>query len=148
MSTQRGTDRSSDEGRVDLGEAIRYIWTRRFPIFLIATSLTLAGLGITAYQRFTRNPSVAGTINFSFRGIEQHQYPNGRHFGNSVAGVTDVNGDGRGDIVIGAAREDAGGLSNSGRVHVYSGASGARLRTIVSPGNEMLGEFGHVECLH
>ena len=66
----------------------------------------------------------------------------GRQFGNSVAGIQDLNGDGRGDIVIGAAREDALGLSNSGRVHIYSGATGAWLRTIVSPANEMLGDFG------
>ncbi|MFM9997170.1 MAG: integrin alpha [Phycisphaerales bacterium] len=55
-------------------------------------------------------------------------------FGYSVAGVADVNGDGRGDAIVGAPREDPGTLpADAGRVHVYSGATGLRLYTLGVP---------------
>lgn len=53
---------------------------------------------------------------------------NGDQFGHSVASAGDVNGDGFADLLIGAALNDTAG-SNSGRAYVYSGASGALLRT-------------------
>ena len=64
-------------------------------------------------------------------------------FGGAVAGVPDVNGDGRGDIVVGAPGE---GPSNQntfrGRVYIYSGATGALLRTLLSPNQQPNGLFG------
>ena len=49
-------------------------------------------------------------------------------FGNSVAGVGDLNGDGHGDIAVGAPFEDGPGLSR-GRIYVYSGIDGSLIRT-------------------
>ncbi len=43
-------------------------------------------------------------------------------FGSSVASVGDVNGDGFGDIIVGAYLNDAGG-SNAGRAYVYFGGT-------------------------
>jgi hypothetical protein len=64
-------------------------------------------------------------------------------FGFSVAGCSDLNGDGRGDIIIGAkAKSVAGSPANAGRVYVYSGATGAFIKTLVSPNQEAGGEFG------
>jgi hypothetical protein len=54
----------------------------------------------------------------------------GEQFGVAVAGLGDVNGDGRPDYAIGARHEDNNGLTNSGSVHVYSGATGALLYTV------------------
>lgn len=67
------------------------------------------------------------------------------HFGWSVSGIPDLNGDARGDIVIGAPG-DAPGVSpaRSGRAYVYSGATGVFLRTLFSPNNQLNGEFGRV----
>ena len=63
------------------------------------------------------------------------------YFGHAVAGVADVNGDGRGDLLAGAYGED-GGASGAGRAYVFSGADGALLRTLLSPTPEAFGEFG------
>lgn len=64
-------------------------------------------------------------------------------FGYAVAGLGDVDGDGRGDIAVGAPRENPNGTPvNSGRVHIYSGATGLRRITIQSPGMMENGFFG------
>lgn len=65
------------------------------------------------------------------------------NFGWSVAGVPDVNGDGRGDILIGAPREDPGTTpADAGRVYLYNGATGALLRVFASPFQRIDGHFG------
>ncbi len=59
------------------------------------------------------------------------------NFGIAVAGLSDVNGDAVDDYMVGSLE-----FSGEGRVHVYSGATGARLRTLQSPGKEADGMFG------
>ncbi|MFO0829327.1 MAG: FG-GAP-like repeat-containing protein [Phycisphaerales bacterium] len=77
--------------------------------------------------------------------IRVHNSPNpesfGR-FGTSVAGIPDINGDGRGDYIVGAYDENGGGVNGSGRVYVYSGATGALIRTHTSPNAVIGGSFG------
>jgi hypothetical protein len=53
------------------------------------------------------------------------QSPNAENsgfFGLAVAGVPDVNGDGRGDLLVGAYQED-GPTTNSGRAYLFSGGA-------------------------
>ena len=50
----------------------------------------------------------------------------GSAFGESVSGIPDVNGDGRGDVIVGAP------LGN--RAYIYDGATGALLRTLGGSG--------------
>ncbi len=64
------------------------------------------------------------------------------NFGISVSGIPDINGDGRGDVVVGAWAETAGGKSKAGRAHVFSGATGALIRTLYSPDAQVHGFFG------
>ncbi len=71
-----------------------------------------------------------------------HQETDGA-FGCSVSGIPDVNGDGRGDVIVGAKRENPGSAPvDSGRAYIFSGATGVRLRTLNSPGQEIGGSFG------
>jgi hypothetical protein len=58
------------------------------------------------------------------------------YFGQSVAGVGDVDGDGHGDVAAGAPGFDIPGIVNAGRVRVFSGAFGSVLHTfdgVVTP---------------
>jgi hypothetical protein len=77
--------------------------------------------------------------------IRTHISPNlesSGHFGWSVAGVPDLNGDGRGDYAVAAEGEDGAGQTNSGRVYVFSGNNGGLIRTHASPNAEFDGSFG------
>lgn len=65
-------------------------------------------------------------------------------FGRSIAGIPDLDGDGRGDFCIGAPTEVPDGSSTrSGQVHVYSGATRAFIRTHGSTLPTEQGIFGH-----
>jgi hypothetical protein len=64
-------------------------------------------------------------------------------FGYTVAGIQDVNGDGFGDVVIGAPYERSRtGSHQGGRVHIYSGATGRHIRSLHSGGEQHDGHFG------
>jgi hypothetical protein len=58
-------------------------------------------------------------------------------FGTSLAGLPDLNGDGRGDLLVGER-----GRGFLGRAYVFSGATGTRLRTLTSPDPAPVGAFG------
>ncbi|MBL9121078.1 MAG: FG-GAP repeat protein [Phycisphaerae bacterium] len=79
------------------------------------------------------------------RTLLSHDQTESGHFGQTVAGLPDIDGDGRGEIVVGAPFE---GPANGwdGRVHIHSGASGAWIRTILTsdpaPFSGSSGEFG------
>jgi len=63
-------------------------------------------------------------------------------FGTSVSGIPDLDGDGIDDFIVGAPGENSSGIGNSGRVYVYSGATGNLIRTHVSPNASLNGRFG------
>jgi hypothetical protein len=54
-------------------------------------------------------------------------------FGKSVSSAGDVDNDGYDDTIVGAYREDVGGVVDAGRAYVFSGQSGAVLYTLTSP---------------
>ncbi|MBI3811442.1 MAG: FG-GAP repeat protein [Nitrospirae bacterium] len=57
----------------------------------------------------------------------------GDSLGYSVAMAGDVNGDGKGDLIVGAPYADPGGRVDAGSVFVYSGATGALLYRFDGP---------------
>ena len=68
---------------------------------------------------------------------------NGR-FGTSVAGVPDVDGDGYGDVIVGAPGEPSPlGTLQAGRAYLFSGATGQLLLTLNSPVPVPAGNFGN-----
>jgi hypothetical protein len=70
------------------------------------------------------------------------QEPNGG-FGSSIAGIPDVNGDGFGDVVVGAPYENPGASPvDCGRAYVYSGASGVLLYKLKAPIQQANAQFG------
>ncbi len=65
------------------------------------------------------------------------------NFGFSVAGIPDTDGDGRGDLLIGAPNEDVGmSPEGAGSAYLFSGATGAILHELRSPREENGGRFG------
>ncbi len=65
---------------------------------------------------------IDGAKLFTFRGDSDYD-----HFGTSVAGAGDVNGDGTPDLVVGADEDDNRGKKNSGMCRLLSGANGSTL---------------------
>jgi len=65
----------------------------------------------------------------------------GAGFGGDVA-VADVNGDGLGEIVVGANGEQVGANAGQGRAYVFSGGSGSHLLTLDTPNPQAGAYFG------
>jgi hypothetical protein len=65
-------------------------------------------------------------------------------FGAEAAAAGDVDGDGYPDFAVGARGEDYAGVPNAGRVHVFSGATGALIWTLGSSNPTTGGRFGEV----
>lgn len=69
-------------------------------------------------------------------------------FGHAVAGIGDLDGDGRGEVIVGAPGEDAGMASDgAGRAYVFSGATGEVIHALIPPNNWTGGHFGARICV-
>jgi len=92
----------------------------------------LVGAPGTAQSKFTpAGPGYAKVFSGATGSLLQ-AIPGGaaENFGNAVAGLGDVNGDGHSDYAVQAPNGAFGGNANAGIVRVYSGASGTLLYSI------------------
>jgi len=65
------------------------------------------------------------------------------HFGTSMCGVPDINGNGYGDILIGALYDSPGTSPNlAGRAYLFDVATGELLSIFISPNEQLEGYFG------
>jgi hypothetical protein len=66
----------------------------------------------------------------------------GALFGDAVAGVGDVDGDGVPDLLVGAPFQTVDGNGGQGQAFVWSGAAGTLLHTLDDPTPQVLARFG------
>ncbi len=66
----------------------------------------------------------------------------GLTFGSVVASLGDLNNDGVSEILVGDARQDAGGNVDQGQVHLFNGLDGSLIRTIDHPAAQAGSRFG------
>ncbi|MFN7719220.1 MAG: beta strand repeat-containing protein, partial [Sphingomonadaceae bacterium] len=59
-------------------------------------------------------------------------------FGQSVEGLGDINGDGFGDIIVGARNSTVGGVSNAGKAYVILGSASGQATAAVSPAGRQI----------
>src|SRR3989304_5363553 len=64
-------------------------------------------------------------------------------FGASAVLIADISGDGVGDIVVGAPRQDVGANPDQGRVYVFNGVTGGLLLTLNDPAPQFAANFGY-----
>lgn len=63
-------------------------------------------------------------------------------FGWAVAGPGDVDGDGAGDLLVGARGQEVAGNDDQGQAYVFGGADGNLLYTLDNPSPQPWGQFG------
>ena len=68
------------------------------------------------------------------------------HFGTAVSGIADVNGDGRGDVIVGAEETPESRPLKSGRAYIFDGSTGELLHTLLCPDAQSQGRFGGSVC--
>lgn len=79
---------------------------------------------------------VSGADGRILRTLHSPNLQSSSHFGESLAGVGDVDGDGTEDIAVGAPGERTGQQSADGRAYLFSGDDGELIRSVASSGTE------------
>ncbi|MCB9782916.1 MAG: FG-GAP repeat protein [Candidatus Omnitrophica bacterium] len=90
-----------------------------------------------------------GSTGMLLRELSSPEEENDSQFGWSVSGISDLDGDGCGEAIVGAPGEDSvDGLDDSGKAYVFNGRTGQLLFSLSSPNPTENGRFGHtVESL-
>src|SRR5262245_53149966 len=105
---------------------------------MLRTVGTLAAVAASIVVASTRTLRAQGLT------LESPTQQSAGFFGRAVAGIADVSGDDRGDLVVGAPNETVEGHpAYAGRVHILSSADGSLIRTLVSPNEQVVGQFGN-----
>lgn len=64
------------------------------------------------------------------------------YFGQAVAGLGDINGDGKPDIAVGVPMQNVGENKHQGQILIFSGADGSLIKTINNPNPQNIAYFG------
>lgn len=74
--------------------------------------------------------------------IDSPEVQLGANFGAKIAWVSDISGDGVGDLLVGALAMDVGGVTDAGRAYALDGTDGSVVHSLGSPNPETNGVFG------
>ena len=85
---------------------------------------------------------VSGATGDVIRVVRSPQTVQAERFGDAVVALPDLDGDGLGDLAVGASAATVGGVSGSGRVYTVSARTGAVIGTLASPSPTEGGAFG------
>jgi hypothetical protein len=86
---------------------------------------------------------ISGATAHVTRTLASPAAPTGDGFGTSVAGLPDSDGDGAGDILVGALGGPPEQPVGAGAAYLFSGATGRLLRRVISPRPWDIGHFGN-----
>lgn len=64
------------------------------------------------------------------------------YFGQAVAGLGDINGDGKPDIAVGVPMQNVGENKHQGQILIFSGADGSLIKTLNNPNPQNTAYFG------
>ncbi|MDY6990062.1 MAG: integrin alpha [Thermodesulfobacteriota bacterium] len=95
---------------------------------------------VVAFTLVLRTGSVLGQT--LFLTINDPNPQSDAYFGNSLAGIGDIDGDLVPDIAVAAAGQDVAGNSGQGQVFVFSGIDGSALLTLDDPNPQSGASFG------
>ncbi|MDY6839834.1 MAG: integrin alpha [Thermodesulfobacteriota bacterium] len=95
---------------------------------------------VVAFTLVLRTGSVLGQT--LFLTINDPNPQSDAYFGNSLAGIGDIDGDLVPDIAVGAPHQDVAGNSCQGQAFVFSGAAGSVLLTLDDPNPQSMAHLG------
>ncbi len=84
-----------------------------------------------------------GQTGTTFGRLESPNADANGYFGWTLSGSGDINGDGVNDIIVGAFREDTGGMIDAGRAYVFEGDTHTIIHSLTSVVAEEHGHFGY-----
>ena len=101
------------------------------------------GVPFQGPNNFGRVVLFSGATGAHIRNVSDTVNEGQDYFGESVAGIDDVDGDGVPDILVGAINDDDGGAPpDSGKVVIVSGADGTVIRTLTDSDRQISDRLG------
>ena len=130
----RGTDDQSGIGRYRSFGSVPDVSGDGVADLVLGEADENSGFGLVTIYDAVRKVTI--------REITSPQTIQAERLGATVVGLPDIDGDGRGDVAVWASAASVGAFPGAGKVYLFSGATGALLRTLTSPNAASGGGFG------